>query len=474
MEEYSYSDIQQLNMYQRLSLYFGTTFLLSQKLPIYLLDNANFTISVFPEIFSLTDVSKLHPIQPGYSTPDGVHELNLLIREVEYARLCKNAPERADTFRQLVDEAGVGCGNGCSNVINAVLNSILQLPTSIFPRNNLAPEIIVTLPNYVIHAAQLSNLNKPVVAKFAHAERKDDFLPTLADIREQVTENTVAIVTTYPTNPSQATYESERVEELKAIIEFCQENEIFFVADNIFQDLLYPIGRRFEELFNWTNSLDYMIKVYGSSKDTPFFGGLRTGYWFGDPKIASEYKSYMSFTENGLPTYSLLFFALNLYFKLLTLLDSPPSLEHMRFFTNGVFGFMNGVDSEMLLENMQKQELYEKYKLRMMISNLLQERALKEVKEFVLQAEGFSDFVNHNLGNVFFMRVNPRYFSGSDHDLAKWLLFEENCGVLPGNVFGMPIKEGEAWFRITLTHDTSKNILNELSRIEEILRTRNK
>jgi aspartate/methionine/tyrosine aminotransferase len=230
------------------------------------------------------------------------------------------------------------------------------------------------------------------------------------------------------------------VADLKAIIEFCQENEIFLIADNIYQDLLYPTERRFEELFNWTDSLAYMIKIYGSSKDTPFYAGYRTGYWFGDPKIYQPYRSYISFSENGLATLNLLLFALNLYFKQLTLLNLSPTLEDMDFFNTALFGFQNPIEPQKLLDDMLKQELHQQYKRRITISNLLQEIALRKVKALVIESDCFSDYVNHDLGNVFFIRINPDYFTSRDHELFIWLLFDAQCGIMPGNAFGMPIK----------------------------------
>ena len=470
MEQYYSQDIHDLETYQRLQQYFGIAFMANRKEPIHMLDHMNFSRTVFPEIFKMAEVIRLHEIEPGYMSPDGSYELHQLIKEIEYARLCRNDPQNATLYHRLVQKAEVGGGNGCSNVINGVLNSILKLPKAIFPRSNAAPEIILALPNYTVYMAQLSQLRAVAVAKYVHAKREHNFLPTFADIRAKVTENTVAIILTYPTNPSQATYEGTRLSDLKAIIKFCQENGIFLVADNIYQDLLFPIGRRFEEIFNWTTSLDYLIKVYGSSKDTPFYAGYRTGYWFGDPRIADVYKYHISSTEVGLGTYHLLFFALNLYFKMLMISDSKPTLDNMRFFTYSVFGLTQTVNPEIVLENILDLDLENKYQKRLAISNNIQENSIKQVKEFMASSDCFIDYVNQNIGNVFFIRVNPKYFKGNDHDFFQFVLDKAKCGISPGNVFGMPLRDGEAWFRITLIHEKCEDIIHGLHKIESSLR----
>ena len=74
-----------------------------------------------------------------------------------------------------------------------------------------------------------------------------------------------------------------------------------------------------------------------------------------------------------------------------------------------------------------------------------------------------------DIGNVIFIRVNPDYFEGSEHDFFEFLFSKTGLGITPGNVFGMPQKKGEAWFRITIIHAKESEILKNLQRIEECL-----
>lgn len=470
MEQFYVQDIHDLEPLQRMVQYFGMALMAGKKEPIHILDDYNFSRAVFPEIFNIADVISLHQVEPGYMSADGSLELHQLIKEIEYARLCRNDPQNATLYHRLVQKAGVGGGNGCSNVLNGVLHSILKLPKAIFPRINPTPEIIMPLPNYAVNMAQLSLLKPLALAKCVHTKRENDFLPTFADIKAKVTENTVAIILTYPTNPSQATYEGGRLADLTAMISFCQEEGIFLIADNIYQDLVFPIGRRFEEIFNWTTSLDYLIKIYGSSKDTPFYQAYRTGYWFGDPRIADRYKYYVSSTETSLGFYNLLLFAVNLYFKLLLISGSKPTLEQMHFFTHGVFGLTQTVNPELIYKNIIDLDLENKYQKRLAISTHIQESAIQKVKEFLKSSDCFVDYINQNIGNVLFIRVNPKYFKGNDHEFFEFVLDKAKCSISPGNAFGMPLKDGEVWFRITLIHETAEDIIQGLQKIESSLR----
>ncbi|MGG4266743.1 aminotransferase class I/II-fold pyridoxal phosphate-dependent enzyme [Peribacillus simplex] len=461
---YYKDSMENLEIYQRLIQYWSIIF--DRREDIHVLDNMNFNINLFPEIFTRTEIANLHPVEPGYTSPDGYTEMQELIRALELARLHQHAPNRKEITKNLVSHAGVGCGNGCTNVMNGVINSILKLKQE--EGMTSKPEVILILPNYTVYTAQLSNLQGKVNPRYVYAKRENNFLPTCAEIQNAISATTAAVVITYPNNPAQSTYEGDNVQELKKIVDLCQANEIFLVVDNIYQDLVFPRERKFTEIFNLTDRLDYVVKIYGCSKDTPFYSGYRTGYWFGDPRLSEKYKYMISSTENSLNTHSLIYFALNLYFKYKTIVKEEPTLQDMRFFTQGLFGWSQSVNEEQLFKKMSELDLFQKYQLRIKTSNDIQKEALKRVVEFVSQSNVFTDYMNEQIGNVFFIKMNPELCNGNDDDFFKKLFYEAKCGVLPGNVFGIPQQSNEIWFRITLIHDQVDNIIQYLSEIEEI------
>lgn len=459
--------LEELDMYQKLIQYWSMSF--DPGANIYVLDNMNFDISTYPEIFTLAEVTGLYEIEPGYTSPDGFMELQQLIRQLELSRLLKNNPRREKTIHRLISGAGVGCGNGCTNVMNGILHSIIQLKSQKQAGNCFSMEVVLVLPNYTVYAAQLSNIIAPVIPKYILSRREHNFLPTFEQVAETVTDRTAAVVLTYPGNPAQSTYEKESIFQLKKLVDFCQQREIFLIVDNIYQDLIFPSSRSFTEIFDLTDSLDYVIKVYGCSKDTPFYAGYRTGYWFGDPAINEIYKYYISSIENSLNTHSLVFFALNLFFKMKKILNSEPTLEDMEYFVNGIFGWGIKVDKQLLLERFREMNLFQSYISRIGKSNELQERALKKAIQFVKNSRVFSDYVNQDIGNLLFIKVDDGYFDQPGDPFFNFIFKEAKCGILPGNVFGIPNSSGEVWFRITLLHDSDDKILSYLGKIEDNL-----
>nr|WP_275955416.1 aminotransferase class I/II-fold pyridoxal phosphate-dependent enzyme [Metabacillus halosaccharovorans] len=350
--------------------------------------------------------------------------------------------------------------------MNGVINAILKHKQE--EGMTEKPEVVLILPNYTVYTAQLSNLQGKVTPRYVHTKRENHFLPTCEEIESVISPSTAAVVITYPNNPAQSTYEGDNVEELKKIVELCQENEVFLIADNIYQDLVFPRERGFTEIFNLTDRLDYVVKVYGCSKDTPFYSGYRTGYWFGDPRLTEKYKYMISSMENSLNTHSLVYFALNLYFKYKTIVKEEPVLEDMKFFTQGLFGWSQQVSGEELFNKMTELDLYQNYKTRIKRSNDIQEDALTQLIDFVTKSNVFTDYVNQKIGNVFFIKMNPDLHSDHDHAFFNKLFNEAKCGVLPGNVFGIPAHSNETWFRITLIHDHVENIIRNLRKIENM------
>lgn len=463
IQSYYKDKFENLEMYQRLIQYWSILF--DRRESLNILDNMNFNINLFPEIFTRDEISALHPVEPGYTSPDGYTEMNKLIRALEHARLLQHAPHRREVIDRLIEEGGTGCGNGCTNVMNGVINAVLKFKEA--EERIEQPEVILILPNYTVYTAQLSNLGSKATPRYVHTRRENHFLPTAAEIKAAITPSTAAVVITYPNNPAQSTYEGENVKELQQIVEICQQNKVFLIVDNIYQDLVFPKSRGFTEIFNLTDRLDYVIKVYGCSKDTPYFAGFRTGYWFGDPRIAEKYKYMISSMENSMNTHTLVYFALNLYFKYKTITGEPVMVEDMHFFNEGLFGWSQIVDEQQLFQTMMDLKLYENYRLRIAQSDRLQEEALQKVTALVEQSTVFSDYINQQIGNVFLIKLNPIYPFASDDEFFKKLFHEVKCGVLPGNVFGMEQRQSEIWFRITLIHDHADNIVNYLKQIEQ-------
>jgi aspartate/methionine/tyrosine aminotransferase len=105
----------------------------------------------------------------------------------------------------------------------AVMNAIVQLPRTVFPRANDAPEMVIPMPNYPVCAAQPLH-TQALTPRFIQAREENGFLPTFDEIVATVTDRTVQITLTYPNNPAQATYKGKSFDELRKLVRYCKKN----------------------------------------------------------------------------------------------------------------------------------------------------------------------------------------------------------------------------------------------------------
>lgn len=453
----------QMDSYRRMIQYWGVMF--DRRNGLAPLDCMNFSLGHFPEVLRVSDVAAIHRLESGYASPDGVPELGPLIRYVEYARLQRHSPHRERINRALVEGAGLGCAAGTTGAIMAVMNAITRLPASEFPRANDAPEVIVPLPNYPVCAAQPQHM-RGLTARFVHTRAENDYLPTFDEIVAAVTDRTVQIALTYPNNPAQATYEGHRLADLQKLVRFCQDEGIFLLVDNIYQELVY--GRPFEEVFAHTDRLDYLVKFYGPSKDTPFFAGYRIGYWFGDPRLEDLCREHAWVAENSANPLSMALFGVNLLLRAVAASGETLGEDHMRFLQDGMFGWGQRVDRRESLDRIHETQLAERFHANLDGALALQRDAVRAVRAFVRSSRSFSRMHNDDIGNVCLLRVDPDAFGGTDVELFE-LLCQHGIAVLPGNAFGLPIARGEASFRMTLIHEPIDALLRRLTRVDEVI-----
>jgi|GEM_PF-2933239 len=460
--------VEELEMYQRLIQYWSVMF--DPQFKAKPIDHMNFDADIFPPAITLTEIEKVIKFEPGYASPDGFVELSPLIKNLELVRLNRARPLRRALNQKMINSAGCGAAHGCTNVMSGLLNSIPKLPKKIFPRQHNQPEVILTLPNYTVYLAQISNMNGLVSPRFVRGRRENGFLPVYDQIKMAISPRTVAVVITYPNNPAQSTYDGRLANELKKIVELCQRQGIFLIVDNIYQDELYPQSRKHTEIFSLTDKLDYIIKVFGPSKDTTFFSGYRCGYWIGDPRIQNTYQYYVSSAENTLSTVSMIMFAWDMLFRAKRYSGRKKlTLGDVKLLDTGLFGWGRKFDAHRVYQSVSRLKLYEKYNQRVDRADALMESTNQRVADFIHNSKYFSDYVNQKIGNLFFVKVNPKYFSGDDDDFFHLLLKKGGYGVLPGNVFGLPREKGNVWFRFTLIHDSCASIIKDLRGIEEFL-----
>lgn len=133
-------------------------------------------------------------------------------------------------------------------------------------------EVLVIAPYWLTYP-ELIKLNGgvPVIVE---AKAENGFIPQIGDIEKAITSKTKAIIINSPNNPTGAVYSEE---DIKAIAELCKKYDLWIVADEIYEKLVYNGKKHFsiagvsEDAYSRTFVVNGMSKAYAMT-------GWRIGY----------------------------------------------------------------------------------------------------------------------------------------------------------------------------------------------------
>ena len=418
------------------------------------LDLMNFSKGEFKQVIDPKIVEKIFQPEHGYTSPDGSLELSMLIKELEKLRLIKNTGLSTKQADKIISPLACGLGNGVTGVIAGIFWSLDKI------RDKKKNEVITFRPSYPVFeslAKQNNFIVKPVLTK-----RENNFLPSFEEIKKNSNSKTAAIVIVYPNNPSFK-------HELKQIANFCQKNRIFLIIDNIYQEMMFN-GKKHIEIFSLVDKPDYIIKLFGPSKDRPFFTGHRLGYYIGDSKIGEAYFDYCASNFICLGTFQKNIFSLDLLFRILLYKNSKDlKQDDVKLLMPFLRGWMQNINTKEIIARINKSKAFQKYKIAVDYNNNKLKSNLSELKKIVEKSLIFDDVINETSGNAIFARINPKYYSGNDLSFYDDVLAKRKIALYPGNIFGMPIKKDSLWFRFTIIHTSKKEIIKMLKELESML-----
>ncbi|WP_082081479.1 pyridoxal phosphate-dependent aminotransferase [Bradyrhizobium sp. LTSP857] len=445
-----------LGLYERLIQYFAAVSTAGGEY----LDMINFHRDVYPPVVSLPESESLFAPEHGYASPDGLPEVGQLIREYERVRADRFAHQLGRSVKPSFETMGVGIGAGTTGVMNCLLPAIRDVS------NQEAPCIALTIPLYSVYdGISREHGLQPI---YLQTRREASFLPTAAQVASILEKRPIALILTYPSNPAQTTYGPSRFDDLKAIIELCQQSKTFLIVDNIYQDTLWSDGAVNPEVFALTDSDRFVVKVSGPSKDRPGCSGWRIGHWIGDSVLQERYFYYVSIQYNTPNSASRCALALDLLCRLAQLRGRLERSD-MDLLGGDIAGWNRPINRDRLYSEILNNRL--SWNLRLGQIETIQKNALNLLKHIALSSDAFSEVVNDDIGNVLLVRAAPKYFGGTDHELFISLMNATGIGILPANAFGFPPTSGDAWFRITTIHQEPERIADQLSRVAAALKS---
>ena len=272
-------------------------------------------------------------------------------------------------------------------------------------------EVLLPQPSYVSYEPCITLADGvPVIVNL---KEENNFKLTRAQLEELVTDKTKILIMPYPNNPTGAVMEYD---DLKEIVDFVIEHDLYVISDEIYSELTYTDNH--VSIASFPGMKERTIVINGFSKSYAMTG-WRLGYACGPKIIIEQILKIHQFAIMCAPTTSQ-------YAAVEALRHGDEDVEKMRIAYN---------------------------QRRNFLMNAFKEMGLKCFEPF----------------GAFYVFPCIKEFGMTSDEFATKLLMEEKVAVVPGTAFGTC---GEGYLRISYAYsiDDLKKALERLDRFIKKLR----
>ena len=267
-------------------------------------------------------------------------------------------------------------------------------------------EIIVVEPCYVSYQPCVTLSGGEPISLPTSME--DGFVPTSEEIEQRITDKTKAIVISYPNNPTGATMNKKRMEEIADIV---SEYDLIVISDEIYGDLTY--NEKHVSFSSLNGMKDRTILLNGFSKAYAMTG-WRIGYLAANEEIV----------------------------------DGAVKIHQYSMICAPIISQMAAIEAIVSGEKGKMEMIREYNRRRRMVVKRLNEMELN-----IFEPNG-----------AFYAFPSIKEYSGSE-EFSERLLREKRVAVVPGNAFG---ECGEGFVRISYAA-SRETIIEAMERIGEFL-----
>jgi len=226
-------------------------------------------------------ITKMQTGDPDFATADFICEAAQKAMNNGDTHYCASAGQaklRAAIKKKLTNRNGI-INVEVDNILitqGAVHGLYLILQTLLNPQD----EVIVISPYWMpYHSNILLAGGIPVVV---NSELSQDFLPNITDIKRAITAKTKAIIINSPNNPTGCVYSKEL---LKMIAVLCEEQQIYLISDEVYEDLTYQYEHYSTQAL--LPGSQYIISIFSFSKSYAMTG-WRIGYIYAMQAIIEQ------------------------------------------------------------------------------------------------------------------------------------------------------------------------------------------
>ncbi|MGB3365975.1 MAG: pyridoxal phosphate-dependent aminotransferase [Acidaminobacteraceae bacterium] len=248
----------------------------------------SFTIGISTKVNELksqgVDIINLSIGEPDFFTPTSAKEAAKVA--IDENRTKYDAVAGVKEFRQVIckklkeenlldyqiDEIVVSSG-----AKHAISNTLIAI-------TDPGDEILIPKPYWVSYPEMVKLTGG--VPTFIDTDKANNFKVTKTDLERSITDKTKAIFITNPSNPTGAIYSKE---ELVSIVNVCIKNDIYIIADEIYEKICYD-GNYTSIASISTEAKDITITINGLAKSAAMTG-WRIGYTASNKDLAKAISS---------------------------------------------------------------------------------------------------------------------------------------------------------------------------------------
>lgn len=226
--------------------------------------------------------------EPDFETPDRISYAGIRAicdGQTKYTPAAGIVPLRKAVCKRLKEDYDLDYDETQVVVASGAKHSVyLALAVLVDPGD----EVILPAPYWVSYYEMIRLVGGvPVVVT---AGEDQNFKITAEQLEAAITEKTKAVMINNPSNPTGAIYTKE---ELQALADVCVRHDLFIIADEIYDKLIYD-GASFTSIPTLGEDVKaHTILINGVSK-TYSMTGWRVGYAFAEKPVASAMSSYAS------------------------------------------------------------------------------------------------------------------------------------------------------------------------------------
>ena len=236
--------------------------------------------------------------EPDFDTPAEVKDAcaqALMSGQTKYAPAPGTPELRKAIAEKLQQENGLTCESDQVVVSNGAKHSLYNVLRALCREGD---EVIIPSPCWLSYPEMVRVAGACPV--FVDCAAEAELKMTPAEFEAAVTERTVAVILNSPANPTGTVYSEE---ELRALAEVALRHNLYIVADEIYEKIVYEgsthfsIGSISEDVEARTITVNGFSKAFAMT-------GWRLGYFAAPLEIAKAISAFQSHTTSGANTFA--------------------------------------------------------------------------------------------------------------------------------------------------------------------------